>query len=313
MDQPDCPRSCSCFFSSFFSKENKSKEWSLCLPAQECAGNCARVGLGNVSGPSWGVPGARLGNAGVVLGSGWDWAGKFTGMNWEAHLASQDSAGECTSTRLGSLLGSGWEEHQDWAGKCLVWGGSVLEFGWELYLDQAGKRAGLGLGSSLGLSWEGFWEWVEECTGTSLGWEAPWEWAGSVAIPVSPLQSSKKPKTAEADTSSELAKKSKEVFRKEVRDLGMGLGLRLGWDGGSRELIQCCLPQMSQFIVQCLNPYRKPDCKVGRITTTEDFKHLARKVGMWEYGNVGMWGAGTQGWPQEMGLCHSNCLQLLGG
>ncbi|NXE56027.1 SETD2 methyltransferase, partial [Casuarius casuarius] len=36
---------------------------------------------------------------------------------------------------------------------------------------------------------------------------------------------------------------------------------------------------MSQFIVQCLNPYRKPDCKVGRITTTEDFKHLARKVG----------------------------------
>ncbi|MFT7805429.1 histone-lysine N-methyltransferase SETD2 isoform X1 [Arapaima gigas] len=57
-------------------------------------------------------------------------------------------------------------------------------------------------------------------------------------------------KTAEADTSSELAKKSKEVFRKE----------------------------MSQFIVQCLNPYRKPDCKVGRISNTEDFKHLARKL-----------------------------------
>ncbi|XP_030639125.1 histone-lysine N-methyltransferase SETD2 [Chanos chanos] len=57
-------------------------------------------------------------------------------------------------------------------------------------------------------------------------------------------------KTAEADTSSELAKKSKEVFRKE----------------------------MSQFIVQCLNPYRKPDCKLGRIGNTEDFKHLARKL-----------------------------------
>lgn len=41
---------------------------------------------------------------------------------------------------------------------------------------------------------------------------------------------------------------------------------------------KCPFPQMSQFIVQCLNPYRKPDCKVGRITTTEDFKHLARKV-----------------------------------
>ncbi|KAF7708447.1 hypothetical protein HF521_017504 [Silurus meridionalis] len=57
-------------------------------------------------------------------------------------------------------------------------------------------------------------------------------------------------KTAEADTSSELAKKSKEVFRKE----------------------------MSQFIVQCLNPFRKPDCKMGRISNTEDFKHLARKL-----------------------------------
>lgn len=57
-------------------------------------------------------------------------------------------------------------------------------------------------------------------------------------------------KTAEADTSSELAKKSKETFRKD----------------------------MSQFIVQCLNPYRKPDCKLGRIVNTEDFKHLARKL-----------------------------------
>lgn len=45
-------------------------------------------------------------------------------------------------------------------------------------------------------------------------------------------------------------------------------------------MVSWCLfvSQMSQFIVQCLNPYRKPDCKVGRITTTEDFKHLARKV-----------------------------------
>ncbi|XP_010211103.1 PREDICTED: histone-lysine N-methyltransferase SETD2-like, partial [Tinamus guttatus] len=73
---------------------------------------------------------------------------------------------------------------------------------------------------------------------------------GTPTYDENPMKSSKKPKTAEADTSSELAKKSKEVFRKE----------------------------MSQFIVQCLNPYRKPDCKVGRITTTEDFKHLARKL-----------------------------------
>ncbi|XP_032987425.1 histone-lysine N-methyltransferase SETD2 isoform X2 [Rhinolophus ferrumequinum] len=73
---------------------------------------------------------------------------------------------------------------------------------------------------------------------------------GTPTYDENPMKTSKKPKTAEADTSSELAKKSKEVFRKE----------------------------MSQFIVQCLNPYRKPDCKVGRITTTEDFKHLARKL-----------------------------------
>lgn len=41
--------------------------------------------------------------------------------------------------------------------------------------------------------------------------------------------------------------------------------------------------QMSQFIVQCLNPYRKPDCKLGRISNTEDFKHLARKVRLNKY------------------------------
>ncbi|XP_078254469.1 uncharacterized protein setd2 [Rhinoraja longicauda] len=69
--------------------------------------------------------------------------------------------------------------------------------------------------------------------------------------PNSYSQSSKiKAKTAEADTSSELAKRSKEMFRKEI----------------------------SQFIVLCLNPYRKPDCKLGRIVATEDFKHLARKL-----------------------------------
>lgn len=56
--------------------------------------------------------------------------------------------------------------------------------------------------------------------------------------------------TAAADTSSEVAKKIKEQFRR----------------------------QMSQFVVVYLNPYRKPDCKIGRIGSTEDFKHLARKL-----------------------------------
>ncbi|XP_066547383.1 histone-lysine N-methyltransferase SETD2 [Amia ocellicauda] len=73
---------------------------------------------------------------------------------------------------------------------------------------------------------------------------------GTPTYDENPTKFSTKAKTAEADTSSELAKRSKEVFRKE----------------------------MSQFIVQCLNPYRKPDCKLGRISNTEDFKHLARKL-----------------------------------
>lgn len=36
--------------------------------------------------------------------------------------------------------------------------------------------------------------------------------------------------------------------------------------------------KISSDIVNILNPYRRPDCKLGRITCTDDFKHLARKV-----------------------------------
>ena len=37
--------------------------------------------------------------------------------------------------------------------------------------------------------------------------------------------------------------------------------------------------QMSSWVVKCLDPFRKAECKLGRINNTEDFKHLARKVG----------------------------------
>lgn len=37
---------------------------------------------------------------------------------------------------------------------------------------------------------------------------------------------------------------------------------------------------MSGVIVQHLGPYRKDDCKLGRITKNDDFKHLARKVSL---------------------------------
>jgi hypothetical protein len=58
--------------------------------------------------------------------------------------------------------------------------------------------------------------------------------------------------TAAADTSSETAKRIKDQFRSK----------------------------MSRHIVTCLNPFRKPDCKVGLIKSSEEFKHLARKVGV---------------------------------
>jgi len=55
---------------------------------------------------------------------------------------------------------------------------------------------------------------------------------------------------AAADTSSEVAKRLKENFK----------------------------AQISNNVIKYLGPYRKTDCKVGKITNNEDFKHLARKL-----------------------------------
>lgn len=64
-------------------------------------------------------------------------------------------------------------------------------------------------------------------------------------------QKSNKAKVKEMkDTNSEAAKKIKETFRSN----------------------------MAGVMVNILNAYRKPDCKLGRIQNTDDFKHLARKV-----------------------------------
>jgi len=38
------------------------------------------------------------------------------------------------------------------------------------------------------------------------------------------------------------------------------------------------LAKMATTVVSTLNPYHKPECQQGRITSSEDFKHLARKV-----------------------------------
>lgn len=64
------------------------------------------------------------------------------------------------------------------------------------------------------------------------------------------VYSLEKPVTVAADTSSDAARRIKDQFRLN----------------------------MAGVIVTHLNPYRKPDCKLGRITNTEDFKHLARKL-----------------------------------
>ena len=41
-----------------------------------------------------------------------------------------------------------------------------------------------------------------------------------------------------------------------------------------------CLSQLSNVVVNCLNPFFKVDCKSGRILNTDDFKFLARKVSL---------------------------------
>ena len=67
---------------------------------------------------------------------------------------------------------------------------------------------------------------------------------------VSSYEQSSKTTTAAADTSSEVARKIKETFMKEV----------------------------SRVIVKVLDPFRKTDATRAKIQTIEDFKHLAKKV-----------------------------------
>lgn len=46
----------------------------------------------------------------------------------------------------------------------------------------------------------------------------------------------------------------------------------------SKKIKEAFRSNMAGVMVNILNAYRKPDCKLGRIQNTEDFKHLARKV-----------------------------------
>lgn len=51
----------------------------------------------------------------------------------------------------------------------------------------------------------------------------------------------------------------------------------------ARKIKEAFRSSMASVMVGILNPYRKPDCKEGRIANTEDFKHLARKVYPFSY------------------------------
>lgn len=49
-------------------------------------------------------------------------------------------------------------------------------------------------------------------------------------------------------------------------------------DENAKKIKETFRSNMANTVVSVLNAYRKPDCKEARITNTEDFKHLARKV-----------------------------------
>ena len=71
---------------------------------------------------------------------------------------------------------------------------------------------------------------------------------------------SKKSQQAEPDQS--MPKKSKQMV----------------FDGRTKKGLEKFKEEITELVKKALNPYRKPDCKVGRIDTNEDFKFLARKV-----------------------------------
>ncbi|GFX81565.1 histone-lysine N-methyltransferase SETD2 [Trichonephila clavipes] len=70
-------------------------------------------------------------------------------------------------------------------------------------------------------------------------------------------------------------KPKKRKTTKAAADTSVSFGVRPEVAKKIKELFRT---KMSSYIVHCLNVYRKPDCKVGRITSNEDFKYLARKL-----------------------------------
>lgn len=88
-------------------------------------------------------------------------------------------------------------------------------------------------------------------------------------------QSKKKLKSKGAKTSSSKSSRkhrlSKAAKLKSISNIDMN-------SEEARKIKEIFRSSMASVMVQNLNAYRKPDCKSGRITNTDDFKHLARKV-----------------------------------
>ncbi|KAK9510749.1 hypothetical protein O3M35_005471 [Rhynocoris fuscipes] len=79
------------------------------------------------------------------------------------------------------------------------------------------------------------------------------------------------------ETKEKLMKHKKLVRLKRNKDIAKSCEADTS-SGPSRRIKDLFRIQMANEVVACLNPYRKQDCKVARITNTEDFKHLARKL-----------------------------------
>lgn len=56
------------------------------------------------------------------------------------------------------------------------------------------------------------------------------------------------------------------------------LGAGSGDADAEKKIKDDFLAKMASTVVSTLNPFLKPECKQGRITCSEDFKHLARRV-----------------------------------
>nr|XP_022901016.1 probable histone-lysine N-methyltransferase CG1716 [Onthophagus taurus] len=77
-------------------------------------------------------------------------------------------------------------------------------------------------------------------------------------------------KSSGKSASSKPQKKQKSSVKAKLKEMGDNESVK--------KIKESFRSNMAVIMVSILNPYRKSDCKEGRITNTDDFKHLARKL-----------------------------------